>query len=408
MRNTAVIKSLLLLGALILPCMASATAEDGPLFVNNEITAVDPRFPAVTYPPGYVLDDTVPWKTQVIQFDPNRTFTPEEKAKIIESELQLTGGSRSELDSIDGLEELEINQGTIPDISTPAAQILDDMFGPTSLLDLSREGINICPLNQQYILNREESRSSSFGNNVFGAEYLMRSYLKVRNVPLGKEFNSLAEASMHARAFGVRMEVIRAIATWNTSPTTAGGSAEIRVMGAVAWSASLEAARTRAYSLNRHFFRSEKVFMVGPVPIRVTASISGQAGLEVTGTGGGNGIALNATPKGSVNATASAGVSVIIASFGISGELRLIDVSFPATTTATVSSNQLQWGLKFDRRIATLNGRISLYATVRFIFFRQRWDLTIASWDGWSRNETLVNVSSTLPLTTATASLSEP
>ncbi|MDC0707157.1 hypothetical protein POL68_01625 [Stigmatella sp. ncwal1] len=394
------------MGVLLLPCLASAATEDDPLFVNDEIIEVDPRFPPRTYPPGHVLDNTVPWLTQVVAFDPNHEFTPEEQAKVIESELILNDARRSPLDSDDGMALLMINQGTIPEALTRTPLRLDMLIPP---VDPGQEEINICPRSQQYIVNSAYSTGDRFGNDLFGAAYNIAAHLRVERVLGGTKFDSRAEGVVSATAFSARRDIVRAYAYLTTTPTTGNGEAAIFLMGNAAWSQNFASQRSHTKKIDRHFFRSQKVFMVGPVPVRVTASLDGHASMNVTANWGTLGSSLSATPKGAVDANASAGVDVGIAAMGISGNLRLIEVSFPVTSQITVNNfNQLPWGIKVNREIKTLNGRISLYAIVRFIFFSKRWDLTIASWSGFTSSTNLFTANGTPSLSTATVSLLEP
>lgn len=407
--DRGVTSKLFVLGALILPCLATATFQDKPLYVNDRVLGVDSRFPPKVFPPDHVLDDTVPWKSQIKEFDPEREYTPEQQAKIIEDEIALTGAKRLPVVP-GGMVELEIDQGLVPEALSRVPLSLDMLY-PFSSLDVASEEINICPFNQQIIIDRQYSKTYSMGNDLFGAACGISASLKAKTVLGGVEMESQADGFVEATVFGAKREVVRASAYVKSTPTNVSGSANLFIMGGVAWSKDISTVKSfTSYKQERHFFQSRKTFMVGPVPISVTSSISGSALLKGEVSSGTNGISLAVAPEVSVGATASAGVDVWIVGFGIQGSLRLIEVSFPVGSSITVTANNLPYEFKVERKLATLSGEISLYAVVRFIFFKVRWDLTIARWSGWQQTETLYSVSGSPPrsLSAVAATASAP
>lgn len=405
-------KKLLVLGMLIFPGLAAATTDFSPADINDDPfplypdeglpVQVEDRFPPVIHPPGHVLNDTVPWKTEKVAFDPTRTYTPEERQLILDDEQRLTEATRQTVlvppppgVAGDYSEEYElgINQAVPAPSHNPASLPLEN-FNPASLVEPGQQpGRNLTPANQ--LLNQSFTPlEQRFGNDVFGAGYRMTTSITSHQLSNGKSFDARADFTVYATAFSLKRDIFRATATASSTPTRNECSANLFVMGTNVWSrngsTSIKDERT---PWSRSFFRAQRRFMVGPVPVMVTASINGTVGIGVSASAGHAGVALDAIPNSVATASISAGVDAIVVGFGFGGSLTLINIYNTFTHTITLNpSGGLSWNFTVRRTINTISGRIYLYAVVRFLWFRQRWELEIANWRGFTHNNTLVNL----------------
>jgi hypothetical protein len=411
---TKTTRKLLVPIVLLLPGLALATSNVSPADIDDDPfpfypdeglpVQVEDRFPPVIYEPGHELNNTVPWKTPLIAFDPKRTYTPEEQRMIMDDEQRLTEATRQTVAvppppgvAGDYTEEYELGiDQTVPAPSPNPASLPLENFNPASLVEPGQQpGRNLTPANQR--LNQSFTPlEQRFGNDIFGAGYRMSTSITSHELSNGNSFDARADFTVYATAFSLKRDIFRATAAASSTPTSNTCNATIYVMGTNVWNRSgsteLTAERT---PWSRNFFRAQRRFMVGPVPVRVEASITGEVGIVVSASAGYAGVALNATPRGVATASISAGVDAIVVGFGFGGSLTLISISTAYTHDIRLNpfvSNGLSWQFTVNRNINTIAGRIYLYAVVRFLWFRQRWELDIANWRGLNYNYPLVNL----------------
>ena len=131
------------------------------------------------------------------------------------------------------------------------------------------------------------------------------------------------------------------------------------------------------------FFEAEQNFALGPIPIVVTADVTGTIGVDAGLIPGSTGVGVNVTPHADLTASASAGVGISGASAGVRGQLTLVDVRVPIDLT--LSFTDKTYSTSADLQISTLDGSIDLYAELLFA----EWETNIASWDGFSHSVNL-------------------
>lgn len=146
------------------------------------------------------------------------------------------------------------------------------------------------------------------------------------------------------------------------------------------------------YEHEQTFFDESKTFMLGPVPVTVSAGVTGTLSFAVT-----TGTTITATPGISIDATLSAGLGgdgdFVSASAGIRGTLNLIDVSLPVSMNAYLSGSTWKYTVTGTLEISTLSGVLALYAeaSIDFGFFEIGADYSydLFSWEGLSWSDQL-------------------
>gem|GEM_PF-4589900 len=287
-------------------------------------------------------------------------------------------------------------EGATPDASSTTE-------GPGGQVDPSTANTGGQPFSKTF------HKSEGFGNNTFGAGYVVD--VSLNGIPAsasaGAKLDAVAEGKVWAKAFSsTEREVVRARASGSAQQNAfATAKVNVYVMGSQVYSKDLTSGTLVDEPLfNRTFFSASKTFTILFIPVTVTASLNGNAGIKVDGSVNTTVVKLVATPKGSVYASASAAVNVIVASIGVEGNLTLINASLPTTgQLVSTSCSTLDWNLKSDFNINTLSGNLKAFVKIKLLFIKKKASLTIAQWSGSTKNWNLVNTTSTVPLTFACA-----
>jgi hypothetical protein len=379
------LKATAVLAIATVPVIAAAE----PVYTDTQVYQVNPKYPYVVYPASYELNNHYSWDTTSYYFDPNLYYFQYEQQQIIANEAQVTGGTLST--DTDGSSLITVNQGSIPEATqqnVPAT--VESLPGGSGM---QTQGTN-------YI--KSYYRSQSFGNSLFGAGYVIDANITSTEATATakKRVDAYAEGKVVATAFNNQQEIVRGRAEVHGQEGGANsGTAALYAMGQQIWSANLYYTfNATPINWSRTFFSVNKTFMVGPVPINVKASLSGGVKMTVSGEVGPTVAKLSATAGGWSNVTASASVSIIIASFGVEGNLTLINVSMPAYGELFWPYCTINWTLKSTLSLNTLAGNLSLFAKIKFLFFSKTWRVTIATWSGLTYNWTLVDLNGTKDL----------
>lgn len=133
----------------------------------------------------------------------------------------------------------------------------------------------------------------------------------------------------------------------------------------------------------RTLVTAETTFMLGPVPIDVSAEATGKLGIELAMSAGTASIGGTARPYVGIDGVFSAGVGTAGASVGIYGDLLLVEVSTPATAKVQYfGDKRFSYEAGLDLQINTLDGAVGLYG--KFMSYRKEWE--IFSWNGLQWN----------------------
>jgi hypothetical protein len=358
-----------------------ATAQD---YVDNTPYEVDStKYPYVIYPSSYEMNNDYPWETQLVPFDPNRSYTPAEQDTIVNDEALLTGGELY-YDFSDGTLDLDIAQATIPEATEESPSMTE--FGASGGLETKSIGKMSCsPLQKTY------SRTESFGNSLFGAGYSISSSLtETPPTPTAaRKLDAVQDGRVTATVFSHQQQIVRGYAYVSGQQGGANnGSAGLYAMGQQIWSTPLSQTFSQTpINWSRTFYSVTKLFMVGPVPLLVKASIAGGVTYTLSGEVSPLIAKLVSAPGGFANIIASASVNIAVAAIGVTGTLSLLKVSVPATGELR---NTLYWKHAVDLDLSTLSGTLTAFATVRMVVFKKTWNVTIAQWNGLRRTLSLL------------------
>lgn len=234
------------------------------------------------------------------------------------------------------------------------------------------------------------STGDDFGNNTWGAGYEVGASISARSANLAGTDGDLLEADGYAKAtatvFGKKKTIAYVVGELSSEYGEAiGGSVNVYVLGSNIYNHGVSHTLAFDKSWSRTFFSASQTYMVGPVPISVSASVSGELGFQLTGGLTTHGIQAEFEPFAGADVAASAGVGISgVASAGVTGELELVRISLPMTAELDVSqvvlSRRLTWGLSVDLVFEALAGKLKVYAELLWA----RYEKTIASWSGTS------------------------
>jgi uncharacterized protein YxjI len=142
---------------------------------------------------------------------------------------------------------------------------------------------------------------------------------------------------------------------------------------------------------SHEFFKNTKRFNVGPVPVFVSASVTGDLGLEASFSDG----ALQITPTAGLYATVQAGVGGECdlggASAGVRGTLTILELGLPISLKLTTEGGLPRYSIEGDLTITTLSGSFALYAEAYVgwgpVQVKAEWSYTFFRWTGidWTK-----------------------
>jgi hypothetical protein len=379
------LKATAVLSLAVVPTISAAE----PTYTDSQVYQVDPKYPYVVYPASYELNNNYAWETTSYYFDPNLYYFQYEQQQIISDEVQASGGTLTT--DTDGSPLINVSQGSIPEATQQnVAATVESLPGGS---ELQTQGTTY---------NKSYYRAQNFGNSLFGAGYVIDANITSTEATLDqkKRVDAYAEGKVVAIAFNNQKEIVRGRAEVHGQEGGANsGNAAVYAMGQQIWSANLYYTfNVTPINWSRTFFSVSKTFMVGPVPISVKASLSGGVKMTVSGEVGPTVAKLSAAAGGWANVTASASVNIIVASFGVEGNLTLINVTLPAYGELFWPYCTINWTLKSTLSLNTLSGNLKLYAKIKFLFFSKTWRVTIATWSGLTYNWTLVDLTGTKDL----------
>jgi hypothetical protein len=231
------------------------------------------------------------------------------------------------------------------------------------------------------------SYENSQGNSTFGV--VMSTAMTAENLGVAEVSST---SGLDLTLFGNKTALFQATAYQTSS--NSGSSLEtgsIEILG-----------NSMDYGVNvsyeKEFWSKSKTFVVGIVPVAVTASATGTLGMSLTYSSG----ALKLTPSANLSASIQAGVGVgsdvAGASAGVRGSLTLIDLSLPVSLKIFTSSGQTKFTVAGDLTLETLSGSLALYAEAYVKVFGFKvgvdWSYKLFSWTGLSFTRNLFSKTS--------------
>lgn len=382
------------LAILALTASTFASAQD---YQDTTPYVVDPaKYPYTLYPSNTQLDNKTPWETPVLPFNPSSTYTPPEQDAVVQGESELLNAPVY-IDINDGMRQLQYDQKTILEATT------QDVPPPTETVptqDLS--GLRSAQLGAALTgpVTKSYQRTELFGNTLFGAGYNVNAAITATPATstTAKKQEALAEGRVYGTVFSIQKELVRGRATvCGQQGGCNSGNAALYAMSAMVWSTPLSGTfAPTPINWSRSFFSVSKTFVVGPVPLTVKAALTGGVTMRVNGQVNPLVAALTGAAGGFANVVASAAVNVAIASFGVTGTLRLINATVEALASLDWSLCMASWKLKSTLNMNALAGTLTGFVNIRLLFFKKTWNVTIANWPGIVRNLVLNNASGSI------------
>ncbi|NUM34459.1 MAG: hypothetical protein HUU50_07935 [Candidatus Brocadiae bacterium] len=250
-------------------------------------------------------------------------------------------------------------------------------------------------LNKEQETVREDGNAShswrqKWGNSTFGAE----AYIEINNVGSKDTLSYSGAAGVKAMVFSKEFKIVELTSdcTADTgvgegNSPTANGSTKVIFLNKVVYEKENPKLEYEWKEDDLTIFQFKKQFMVGPIPVNVTAILKGQYGFKFTAMAAVGGIVASAKPFGGIDFAfeAAAGISGVL-SVGVGGELRLIYLEIRAAASITLSSlsSFLVRG-RISADLKSLSGKVYVYVELLF----KKWKLTIAEWKGIEKSWTL-------------------
>lgn len=207
-----------------------------------------------------------------------------------------------------------------------------------------------------------------------------------KNVGTKMGFGAYGGTEADVRLFGKDLEIFDLSADAKIEPNEVSTGYGIYVAGIKLSGKRYGAEINRSVPLaERTLVRATGDFMLGPVPVTVSASAVGSLGIDFNLAAGTAQVSATVEPYAEVDGVFSAGVGTSFASVGIEGELLLARVGIPGSATVVWQGGRaFQYNASLDLTLRTLDGSVSLYGQVA----GYKKSLEITSWDGlnWSWN----------------------
>jgi len=167
--------------------------------------------------------------------------------------------------------------------------------------------------------------------------------------------------------------------------------ASLKVLGATVWSVDQDLYWTWTKKWDPLFEHTWR-FMVGPIPVSVTASISGELrlylGLELYEEG--IGLAGLLKPGATLSGAVDACVDILIVKVGVEGSIEFIKVDMPFTVYATyMPESGVMIGLRIDLFLEALKGKISIIVEINLFLKKKKWTFKLWDWNGIKKEYTL-------------------
>jgi len=146
-----------------------------------------------------------------------------------------------------------------------------------------------------------------------------------------------------------------------------------------------------------------KRFMIGPIPVSVTATVGGTLGFRasITLSDDGFGIQGNVVPFLGTYGKAEAAIDIWIAKVGVEGEIVLLNDTLIITGTVSFFPDvmSIDFNLRIDNKLEALSGKIDIFAAIRKPWGGwKKYTYTLFKWDGIKNDWNLLNETKSIDL----------
>lgn len=238
--------------------------------------------------------------------------------------------------------------------------------------------------------NGNYSWKQTWGNSTFGAE----AYITIVNTGSKDTLTYSGAAGVKAMVFSKEFKVVELSSDCSAdtgvgqgqSPT-ANGTTKVIFLNQVVYEKENPKLEYEWKKDDLTIFTFKKQFMVGPIPVYVSATFKGSYGVKFTAMASVGGIVGAVKPYGGIDFifAAAAGISGVL-SVGVEGELRLIYLEIRAAASITLSSlNSFLVRGRINADLKSLSGTVRVFVELLFKKFK----ITIATWNGIEKSWTL-------------------
>lgn len=219
--------------------------------------------------------------------------------------------------------------------------------------------------------NASHSWRQKWGNNTFGAE----AYIEIINAGSQETLSYSGAAGIKAMIFSKEFKIVE-LSSDCTADTGAGegnspsanGTTKVIFLDKVVYNETNPKLEYEWKQDDLTIFKFTKQFMVGPVPVNVSAILTGMYGFKFTAMAAVGGIVASAKPYGGIDFAfeAAAGISGVL-SVGVGGQLRLIYLEIRAAASVTLSSlNSFLIRGRISADLQSLSGKVYVYVELLF------------------------------------------
>jgi hypothetical protein len=143
--------------------------------------------------------------------------------------------------------------------------------------------------------------------------------------------------------------------------------------------------QTISYRYSKSFSAPQVPIPVGPIPVYVSAGVSGSIVMAETFEGFNNPAKVSIGPEADFADVVSAGVGGTWASVGVEGKLSLLKIKLKGEASAYLSSKKAVFSAYLTK--STMDGSLGLFAKAG----PWKYTYTLGSWNGSSSTSTLAN-----------------
>lgn len=243
---------------------------------------------------------------------------------------------------------------------------------------------------EETIKTRGQSFDYSYSKE-WGVKELFAAYIDASMTVSGDK--NTRELHSHFYAGGTVFTADVRIVSFEADVANETASASFKILGLCDWSGSQNLSytyKTPTYTI----FEYKWIFMVGPIPVEVTAGLTGKVWVKlgINLSGEGLGIMGYAVPGAEINGKCSAGVTVVIASIKIQGEITFLNIVMPLYASVYyMPGSGLTMELEIELELVALKGKIEIVVEINLFFTKKSWSFTLWDWEGITKKCTLIH-----------------
>lgn len=238
-------------------------------------------------------------------------------------------------------------------------------------------------------------------NNSWGIPAIFEAYIDAIITVYGDQATRTFHAHFIAggKVFGQDMKALEFNADMSNNAGSPTASASLRIFGQTYWQSN-EIKLFYKNSWNKEYSWTYR-FMIGPIPVSVTATVGGTLGIDLSLqlAGEGLGIVAAGVPSVLLYGSASAQVDIVIAKAGVEGTIVFLEnhLTISASVFYVPVANTLQLVLTVTDDLLALKGKITIFAAIRKPWGGwKKFSKVLFQWDGIKKEWTIFKKNKTI------------